>query len=679
MNRTLLLVFLIALSVQASAQQQPAPVVPAFDSMAYYSATRKPAISNPVLIEYAATIQADGKTMIVQSNLENKAGRWRLFEYALSKDGKWGSPKSLDSINDNLDSTSLAGGPSISFDGNMLFFFMNNDIFYSARQKEGWGRHQSIGAPVNTSGYEGFPSISADGKSLYYVGQNLEGPKSKELKKKDLFCTCILKSTRQADGSWGKPERLPFPVNLDCEKAPRIMADNKTLIFSSNRPGGKGGYDLYLSRLNDLGNWSVPTPLNFVNTDQDDQSPSISAQGDLMYFTNNGKDIYSVIIPYNLRQFKNNILQGFITDEDTKQGLAVDIIVTDAFTSEIVTQLNNNPDDGRYTIVLPVGRSFNVEFRREGYSSYTYAMDLTTVNRYRELQQDIQLFKSVKLTLNVNDKEIFEPLSSEIKIREKGKNQFLKDVDVKNGKLTVDLSLGADYEIIISSPMFKGAIVDFNVSGLIIYREFEKFIELVPEKKDVMVNVADLQNNSKVKAKVVLKNKNRDETIEVTGNQIVSLRAGDRYEIEVSSDQGYAFDSRTLDMAAGAQNAVEFKLQKLEMDAKLTLKDINFESNSDKLSDVSYTELDRVIKLLNENPTLRVEIAAHTDDVGSDAYNQILSQKRAQSVVDFLITNNVIAQRFVAKGYGEKVSKVPNSSEENRLVNRRVELKIVGI
>jgi outer membrane protein OmpA-like peptidoglycan-associated protein len=457
------------------------------------------------------------------------------------------------------------------------------------------------------------------------------------------------------------------------------MADNKTLIFSSNRPGGKGGYDLYLSRLSDLGNWSAPVPLNFVNTDQDDQSPSISAQGDLMYFTNNAKDIYSVVIPYSLRQFKNNILQGFITDEDTKQGLGVEIVVTDAFTSEIVMQLNNNPDDGRYTVVLPVGRSFNIEVRKEGYSSYTYAMDLINVNRYRELQQDIQLFKSVKLTLNVNDKEIFEPLASEIKIREKGKNQFLKDVDVRSGKLTVDLPLGADYEIIISSPMFKGAIVDFNVSGLIIYREFEKFIELVPEKKDVMVNVADLQNNSKVKAKVVLKNKNRDETIEVTGNQMVSLRAGDRYEIEVSSDQGYAFDSRTLDMAAGAQNAVEFKLQKLEVDAKLTLKDINFESNSAKLSDISNTELERVIKLLNENPTLKVEIAAHTDDVGSDAYNQILSQKRAQSVVDFLISNNVIAQRFVAKGYGEKVSKVPNSSEDNRLVNRRVELKIVGI
>ena len=678
MLRRLTLIFCFwcfVLSLKAQTNPQP----PAFDSVAYYNATRKPAINDPRIDEYAATIQADGKTMILETNLEKYPNRWRLFEYTLGKNGIWGMPQSLDSINNNVDSTALVGGPSISFDGNTLFFFLDNNIYYAPRLKNGWGRHKPIGSPINTAGYEAFPTISADGKSLYYVGQN-EGPRSKELKKKEEFCTCILRSTRQSDGSWGKPEKLPYPINFDCEKAPRIMADNKTLIFSSNRPGGKGGYDMYLTKLNELGIWSIPVPLDFVNTVDDDQSPSISAQGDLMYFTNQRKDIFSVVIPKHLRQFKNNILSGFITDADSKDGIGVDIIVTDAFTSEVVMQLNNNPGDGRYTVVLPVGRSFNIEFKKNGYSTFTYAMDLRSVKEYRELEQDIQLFKSVKLTLNVNDKEIYEPLQCEIKIREKGKNQFLHDTDVKTGRLTVDLPIGADYEIIISAPMFKGAIVDFNVTGLIIYREFEKFIELVPEKKEVMVNVLDLQNNSKVKAKVILRNKNRDEVIEVTGNQMVPLRAGDRYEIEVSSDQGYAFDSRTLDLTSGAPEAkLDFKLQKLEMNTKLTLKDINFESNSAKLSDISFEELQRVIKLLNENPTLKVEIAAHTDDVGSDVYNQILSQKRAQSVVDFLIGNNIIGGRFTAKGYGEKLSKVPNSSEENRLVNRRVELKIIGI
>jgi outer membrane protein OmpA-like peptidoglycan-associated protein len=670
-------IFILSLIAASTANAQVAITT---DSSGYYNQTKKPQISDSKLVEFAASIQADGKLMMVQTNVPGHEGRWRLREYKMNSDKSWGLPKSLDSLDAHVDSSALVGGPSISFDGNTMYFFMNNDIYYSERQRYGWSRAHSIGAPINTPGYEGFPSVSADGKTLYYVGQNLEGPRTKELRRKDMFCFCILKSVKDANGNWGEPEKLPLPINQDCEKAPRIMADGKTLIFSSIRLGGKGGYDMYQSQLTDLGTWSMPVPLDFVNTAADDLSPSISAEGDLMYYTNDGKDIYSVVIPKRFRQFQNNILQGFVTDQDTHQGLGVEIIVYDAFTSEMVMHLENNPDDGRYTVVLPVGRSFNVEFRKQSYSSFTYSLDLTSSRQYREIEQNIELFKSVHLNVTVNDKEIFEPLPTEIKVRVKGQNEFLydKNNNPRTGRLSLDLPLGVDYELILVSPGFKGAILDFNTTGLIIYRDFEKFVELVPEKTQVMINVADIQNNSKVNAKILLKNKNRDEVIEVTGNQMVGLRSSDRYEIEVTSDQGYAFDSREIDVKAG-QPAVEFKLTKLEVNAKLVLKDINFESNSSKLSDVSFTELERVVLLLAQNPTLKVEIAAHTDDIGSDVYNQVLSQKRAQSVVEFLTQNRINLTRFVAMGYGEKAFKVPNTSDENRMVNRRVELKIIGI
>jgi len=664
--------------IEATAQVTTSPVP--LDSIPYYNSTKKPQISDAKLVEYAASIQADGKLMIVQTNIPGHEGRWRLFEYKLDKEKKWSAPKALDSIDAHVDSTALVGGPSITFDGNTMFFFMNNDIFFSERQKYGWSRPHNIGSPINTPGYEGFPSVSADGKTLYYVGQNLEGPKTKELRRKDLFCYCILRSVKDSNGNWGQPEKLPAPINQDCEKAPRIMADGKTLIFSSIRLGGKGGYDMYQSQLTDLGTWSSPVPLTFVNTEFDDLSPSISAEGDLMYFTHQGKDIYSVLIPQKLRQFKNNILQGFVTDQDSKNALGVDINVYDAFTSERVMHLENNPDDGRFTVVLPIGRSFNIEFKKDGYSSFTYSMDLTRLNEYREIEKNIELFKTVHLNLTVNDKEIFEPLPSEIKVRRKGAASFISEMknNPKTGRALIELPLGFDYEILVSSPAFKPATIDFNTSGLMIYRDFEKFVELIPDKTNVMINVADLHNNSKVNSKILLRNKNRDEVIEISGNQMVSLRSGDRYEIEVTSDEGYLFDSRTLDIQEG-QTAVDFKLTKLELNAQLVLKDINFESNSSKLTDISYTELERVVKLLLENPTLKVEIAAHTDDIGSDTYNLVLSQKRAQSVVEFLRQNNISVQRFVAQGYGEKVAKVPNVSEENRLINRRVELKIIGI
>lgn len=678
-----LFLFVLFLPLTLWSQVQPVAV----DSMAFYNNTKKPAISDPQATEYAPTIQADGRTIILQRSQSGK--KYELFSVQKDK-GAWGTPVSLSQINSQADSTDLFGGPSLSFDGNTLFFFRsvgktgNHDIFFSNRLKDGWSVPESIGAPINSEGYEAFPSISADGTTLYFVRQNVEGPQDKNLRKEKemIFCLSIYKSVKDKEGKWGKPEKLPWPINQDCEKAPRIMADGKTLIFSSLRPGGKGGYDMYQSKLNALGEWSMPEALNYVNTDKDDQLPCIAAEGDLMYYTYNNNDIYSVVIPPNLRQFMNNIVQGFITDRDSKAGIGAEIVVTDALTSEIVMQLENNPSDGRYTLVLPVNRSFNIEFKKEGYSSYTYPLDLRGVKKYQEIDLNVQLFKTVQLSINVSDKELYEPLVAELKIKEKGQSKIIKDVTTnrKDGRVQVDLPVGKDYEIIVSADHFKSDVLEFNVSGLVIYRNFEKFMELQPEKIEVPVNVSDMFNNSKVKAKVVLRNKSRDEVIEVTGNQSVSLRAGDRYEMEVTSDQGYAFSSAVVDLTkGGAISPVEVKLLKLEKEAKLTLRDINFESNDSKLSEISFVELKRVVQLMVENPTLKIEVAAHTDNVGSDQYNLMLSQKRAKSVVDFLLENKVTPDRFSPKGYGESQAKVGNDTEENKAINRRVELRILSI
>ncbi len=685
-------------TASAQAPQQTAATVQPLDSMEFYNNTKKPAISDPLVTEYAPTIQADGKTIILER--AEKGKKYALYESRL-ENGSWGKPVGLDRVNNFGDTTDLIGGPTLSFDGNTMYFFRSvgmlgdHEIFYSERTRDGWSEPKNVGAPINSQpiadkngvlhgGYEAFPSVNADGSTLYFVRMNEDGPRDKLLRKEkdNLFCLCIFKSTKDKDGSWTKPEKLPWPINQDCEKAPRIMADGRTLIFSSNRPGGKGGYDMYQSTLNDLDEWSMPVPLNYVNTDKDDQLPCISAEGDLMYYTYNNSDVYSVVIPPKLRQFMNNIVQGYVRDEDTKSGIEAEIEVTDALTSETVMRLESNPADGRYTIVLPVGKSFNIEFRKKGFSSFTQALDLRQVHKYQEKILDVNLFKTVKLTLNISDHEIFEPIPAEVKIREKGKNTFLADMknNPRDGRALVDLAVGKDYEIILSANHFKSEILDFNISGLVIYRSFEKFVELVPEKTEVMLNVSDLVNNSKVKAKVVLKNKNRDEVIEVGGNQMVSLRTGDRYEVEVTSDAGYAFNSTVLDLSSGASAPpVDIRLMKLERDAKLTLRDINFESNSVQLSDISFVELRRVIQLMRENPTLRVEVAAHTDDLGSENYNQVLSQQRAKSVADFLMENKIDPSRFEAKGYGESQAKVTNDNDVNRAINRRVELKILSI
>jgi len=109
----------------------------------------------------------------------------------------------------------------------------------------------------------------------------------------------------------------------------------------------------------------------------------------------------------------------------------------------------------------------------------------------------------------------------------------------------------------------------------------------------------------------------------------------------------------------------------------IRLNNINFELNSADLIQSSYPELDRVLRLLKDNPDIYVELSAHTCDIGSDRFNDLLSLKRARSVVNYLTINGISYKRMVARGYGEKQALVPNISEENRMLNRRVELKIL--
>ena len=685
MIRTIRYITILSLFTTIAVAQEPidSPVVP--DSLAIYIKTQKivDGLSEVGVTEYAPSISADGKTIIFESN---SSGSYKLYESRMDGNKQWSKPAALDNINSFGDSTDLIAGPSISFDGNTLYFSGSigfgelSDIYYSIREESGWSLPQSIGDPINTDDYEGFPSISADGSTLYFVKTNKEGPQDKELRKLNTFCYSIYSSVKTADGHWGKPIKLPSPINQDCEKAPKIMADGKTLIFSSNRPGGKGDFDMYQSTLDVLGEWSLPTPLNYVNTVKSDQLPCISAEGDLMYYVFNNQDIYSVVIPPNLRQFKNNIVQGKITDEDTQRGIQATIRVTDALTSEIIMTLSNNPNTGDYSVVLSVGRSYNLEIRKDGYSSYTTSYDLRKKDEYEEILRDVALFKSVNLNINISDVEIFEAIAADVKIKIQGKNSYFKELknDPSTGRVLVNLPIGSLYEVAINAENFKGEFFAFDLSGLVMYRDFEKEVELIPEKTEVMINVADLVNNGRVKSKIVLRNKNRDEYIEVNGNEMVMLRKGDRYEIEASSDQGYAFNSTTLEVGKGTDE-VSLKLLKLEINAKLALKDITFESNSATLSDISFDELNRVVKLMKENATLKVEIDAFTDDVGSDRYNQVLSDKRAASVMSYLISNDLSQERFLSKGFGEKQPKVPNDSEENRAQNRRVELRILDI
>ncbi|PWJ59687.1 outer membrane protein OmpA-like peptidoglycan-associated protein [Dyadobacter jejuensis] len=348
-------------------------------------------------IEYAPSISADGRKLIFQSGryglyvsagnrvpvieaegrtqkMENSemANFYGVYETSLHPSGQWLTPEPIMNINRYGSGIApVIGGPSISYDGNFLYYFANynddsigygrEDIYYCQRTKYGWSKPVNLGDAINTPGYEGFPSISPDGKVLYFVRENLA-----KLAEGEQQCYRIMRSNLGSDGKWQRPIELPAPVNMDCEKAPRIMADGRTLVFSSIKKGGKGDFDLYYSRFEDNGSWSNPVALDMINTKRSDQSVAISTCGDIMYYISNG-DIYTYTIPEALRPYKMAAIQGYATDSATGKPLQTRVVLSNRKTAQVVTSVESNPDDGRFTLLAPVTDEYEISISMAQY------------------------------------------------------------------------------------------------------------------------------------------------------------------------------------------------------------------------------------------------------------------------------------------------------------------------
>lgn len=150
-----------------------------------------------------------------------------------------------------------------------------------------------------------------------------------------------------------------------------------------------------------------------------------------------------------------------------------------------------------------------------------------------------------------------------------------------------------------------------------------------------------------------------------------------KYYVEIIYKGFFPYkDSVVIPEAGLKQN---FLLAPVEAEKAIVLRNIYFDYDKATLRPESIEELERVVRFLQENPTLRVEISGHTDSDGSEMYNLRLSQARAQAVVDYLVSRGIRPSRLVAKGYGESRPVAPNDTPENKQKNRRTELKILGL
>lgn len=369
--------------------------------------------------EYSPSLTGNGRTMILQSTTGEDGMAELVMSHARS--GIWSRPEPVPNVNSKTGKIPLAKDYVISYDGESILFSASKygtiggtDIWIMEKTGNIWGLPKNVGKPVNSTGGEADPSLSADGKHLYFV--RYTGKKTAT----GLPCGKIYVSEKVGKDTWKEPTELPAPVNTGCECAPRILADNHTLIFSSARAGGKGGYDLYRTQMNDNGTWSAPKALTFVNTENDDQYVSVPGSADFLYYTSasakgKGTDIFKVLLPEEFKAKKVILVEGVIRDEQTQQPIAGRVVAYDLKKNTIASIIQTDAT-GVYHMFLPEGTQydFSVNANDKKYTYYSSFIDLDTLEKYRELRPDSKLSTVKNNEAIVLSNIRFEPYSAKL-------------------------------------------------------------------------------------------------------------------------------------------------------------------------------------------------------------------------------------------------------------------------
>jgi outer membrane protein OmpA-like peptidoglycan-associated protein len=671
MMRYLIISIALFLSLSVAAQEQTVPV------------------NLPQEIENSSCIYPDGHAILYAAN---PGGKWKIFEISVSESGQFGTSHPVESLNQFLDSSNRIAGLFLSYDGSSILFsskLKDNlgglDIYKSDFINGKWTVPINLGPEINSADDEESPSMNSLSSTIYFTRKVSQDPQLGN-------CRKIYVSDKAADGHWSVPRPLPQRVNLGCEATPRISADNRTLFFSSIREGGKGGFDIYYSRLLVPNVWSDPSPMDTINRITDEIYPSVTFDGSKLVFkrqfSKNDADFGNIFYTQTESKFLPQpmaVLDGQVTDLETSSPIQANVSISDANSSKPYLNVTSNAFDGRYKAILNTGTDYKIDISKTGYSHDIFTLDANQPKAISENRKN-GIFSSVNLILNVFDSEIFEPLKTEVILTDL-QDKHVDNSDVKMiaaGRYTLRLPIGRTYKIKLLKENYVDSSFVFNLNAQVLFKEFERDILLNPVKTDFEINIADLETNQEMDVQVVFTNLGKNEVItqkpakNKAGKYVVKLRKGDKYEVNVNSPKGYAFYSTKVNMNENQQDQkLDVKLTPLKPKTRLTLNEITFQTNSAELNSSSFAELDRVVKLMYENPDIRIEISAHTDDIGSDSYNLKLSYKRSESVVNYLIDKSLPVSRLVAKGYGKSLPLVPNTSDENRSRNRRVELKII--
>lgn len=507
----------------------------------------------------------------------------------------------------------------------------------------------NLGPNINSAYPEYCPSISTDEETIFFTGRRQNSTGGKKVEYDNGYFEDIYSAVK-VNGKWQPARQLSKAVNTDLHDAAAGLSPDGSKLYVYRNSGSDGG-DLYESVL--FGSdWEEPQHLNKnINTPAHESCVSLSYDGKRLFFVSDKssgfgeRDIYycdltvkgewgparnlgpEINTKYSedaVFMHPDGVTLYFSSKGHNTMG-GYDIFKTSFVDGKWKTPENlgypiNGPDDDVFFVVSGSGnRAYFASEKQGGYGE-------------KDIYKITFLGPEKAPLLNTQDQIIAVAAQPVNNLKTESA------VEISSAKLT----------------LLKGFVKDAKTG-----QALEASIDLIDNDKNNIV--ATFKSNSS------------------TGKYLVTLPSGRNYGISVKRD-GYLFHSENFNLPEGAafqEFIQDIGLKKIEIGSTIVLRNIFFDSDKATVKPESANELERLIKLLNENPGLKIELASHTDTDGSSEYNLRLSDNRSASVVDYLIKKGIDPKRLVARGYGETKPIASNDSPSGKQKNRRTEFKIL--
>ena len=400
--------------------------------------------------EYLPSLTADEQTLVItvkrpvdEYSQTGRNSEEEDFYICRKVNGVWSKARKMPPP---LNTHGNEGAQAISPDGQYMVFtacnrddgFGSCDLYFSRKAGDKWTKPVNMGEPVNSTSWDSQPSISSDGRTIYFSSARKGHGGS------DIFYTTI-----DDEGKFTVPVNLGDSINTEGnEMSPFIHPDDRTLYFSSNGFPGMGGMDLYYSRRDANGNWTKPVNLGYpINTCADEINMVVNAEGKLAYFSSDkpgghGKqDLYTFDLYENARPTPVSYLKGIVFNSISKEKLAADFELIDVETGKSVVKSVSDPVTGAFLVCLPADKNYALNVSKEGYLFYSDNFQLSGSNRRTEpILKDIPL-KQIKVGETVVLKNIFFDTDQyELKAESQTELEKLISLLKKNPKMKIEIS-----------------------------------------------------------------------------------------------------------------------------------------------------------------------------------------------------------------------------------------------